>query len=256
MTCEIVIPCYNESLRLPSFLAALAYEVSKQPFTGRITIVDDGSEPEDVGRLLVVIAPIIAAHPDLFQPPLLLPKNVGKGAALYTSWRQALNRGAQFLSFVDADGSTSAEEFCRLIRYMIKSQAECDGVLGSRVMMLGKIIQRDFHRHLIGRCFATMASELMGVKAYDTQCGAKVFKREMFEAVEPLLLETGFVFDVELILVALQRGFILHEFPVCWQEVKGSKVRIFREIFRMALSLIRIRKRHGRLADSLLEGNP
>ena len=245
MICEIAIPCYNESLRLPSFLMELANVLSCQAFQSKITIVDDGSEADDVRSLQSSIAPIIEKYPDLFHPTLCLPRNIGKGGAIYKSWRSSLNRECEFVGFLDADGSTSAQEFCRLINYAIDSHEICDGVIGSRVKMLGKTIVREFHRHLIGRCFATMASELLLIDAYDTQCGAKLFKRGLFQALEPKLLETGFTFDVELILLALKNGFVIHEFPISWSDVKGSKVRMVREIVRMALSLIKIRRRHG-----------
>jgi glycosyltransferase involved in cell wall biosynthesis len=245
MICEIAIPCYNESLRLPSFLMELANVLSCQTFQSKITIVDDGSEADDVRSLLSSIAPIIEKYPDLFHPTLCLPENIGKGGAIYKSWRSSLTRECDFVGFLDADGSTSAQEFCRLVNYAINSNEICDGVIGSRVKMLGKTIVRDFHRHLIGRCFATMASELLFIDAYDTQCGAKVFQREVFQALEPRLFETGFTFDVELILLAMKSGFVIHEFPISWRDVKGSKVRMFRDVVRMALSLIKIRRRHG-----------
>ena len=94
-----------------------------------------------------------------------------------------------------------------------------------------------------------MASELLLIDAYDTQCGAKLIKREVFQALEPRLQETGFTFDVELILLAMKSGFVLHEFPISWKDVKGSKVRMIRDIARMASSLIKIRRRHGCLTN-------
>jgi glycosyltransferase involved in cell wall biosynthesis len=249
MICEIAIPCYNESLRLPSFLGELAHELSCQTFEGKITVVDDGSDKEDVKQLLASIAPIIERYPQLFQPTICLSKNIGKGGAVYAAWKSSLSRECDYVGFLDADGSTSAQEFCRLANHAIETREVCDGVIGSRVKMLGKTIVRDFHRHLIGRCFATMASELLLIDAYDTQCGAKVIKREVFQALEPRLQETGFTFDVELILLAMKSGFVVQEFPISWKDVKGSKVRMFRDVVRMALSLIKIRRRHGCLTN-------
>ena len=254
MTCEIIIPCYKESQRLPSFLGSLAEEISRRQVPATITAVDDGSGEAEATRLKEIVSRARAGFPQVINPPMLLTSNRGKGGAVRAGWQEAGQRGVDLLCFADADGATSAEEVCNLITHLMSNASGMDGVLGSRVKLLGKTIERHFRRHLVGRCFATLTTLITGLEVYDSQCGAKVIKRELFDAIHPLLQEDGFVFDVELILAALQAGFKLVEVPVSWHEVPGSRLNILAEVFRMGVGLTRIRKHLGTLPVPLRAG--
>lgn len=247
MNCHIVIPCFHESVRLPGFLADLVHQLASQDFAGRITIVDDGSGEIEVRKTQENVEKALASFPGAPVDWLLLPQNQGKGGAVYAGWRKAVQEKADILAFADADGSTSGSEVCRIIAELVKRYDSVDGVFGSRVKMLGQEIQRDFRRHLIGRCFATMVSFATGISAYDTQCGAKALKASSFQGVLPQLREMGFAFDVELTLALLKRGDTLIELPISWKEIPGSKVRIVRDVTRMASAILRMRKHLGTL---------
>lgn len=246
MDCEIIIPCFRESRRLPLFLRSLTDELRVCGFRGAITIVDDASGEGEVRDTLDAIAPLVEAGRELFREPLLLRENLGKGGAVYAGWREAAKNGPEFLAFADADGSTSAAELCRMIRHALAHRGEADAWFGSRIKMLGRTIERHLSRHIIGRCFATLTTLITGLAIYDSQCGAKVLKREAFLGVEPQLRETGFAFDVELAVGLLLAGHRVVEFPVSWCDMPGSKVRLVRDVFRMTASLWRIRRRFGR----------
>jgi len=249
LSCDIVIPCFRESSRLPSFLNSLAAEFTRRGLKGRILVVDDGSGKEEVKATLKAIAPTLEKYPDVVPPPLLVPHNGGKGHAIYTGWSHAAEGNAELLCFADADGSTNAQEVCHLIEHAMTHYIEVDAVWGSRVKMLGKHVDRSLIRHVVGRCFATMASIITGVAIYDSQCGAKVVKTSAYKAIEGTLKETGFVFDVELSLVLLKKGYHIVEVPVSWFDVAGSKVHMIRDIIKMGRGLFRIRSRHGRYTD-------
>src|SRR4051812_7275179 len=94
VSCEIVIPCFRESLRLPSFLESLAAEIEKQGIPARVTVVDDGSGAEEVEKTLRAISPSLERHPVSIAPPLLFPENRGKGGAVYSAWRKVAESGA------------------------------------------------------------------------------------------------------------------------------------------------------------------
>ena len=93
----------------------------KSTFAGddriRIQVVDDGSGTEEQDRLSAVLAPIVAGCP-LFLPPMRLPENLGKGGAVYAGWDQA--GSADWLAFVDADGSCPASEVKRLMELALE----------------------------------------------------------------------------------------------------------------------------------------
>jgi len=243
-----VIPCFRESERLPIFLADLVKHLATQDFLGRVTIVDDGSGKDEVQRTRARVEQVLQAFPEAQVGWLLLPANQGKGGAVYAGWKKAITEDADILAFADADGSTSGAEVCRIVHGLIERAGTVDAVFGSRIKMLGQDIQRELYRHLMGRCFATLVGEMTGLLAYDTQCGAKAIKASAFEGIASKLHERGFAFDVELTLALLNSGYRVIELPISWREVPGSKVRFLRDIIRMAMAILRIRKRHGRFA--------
>jgi dolichyl-phosphate beta-glucosyltransferase len=124
---------------------------------------------------------------------------------------------------------------------------ECDkgfsALFGSRVKMLGRTVERSLKRHLSGRIFATLVSNLGGVPAYDTQCGLKFLKADAYRKIAPFMQCQSFAFDVELCLLLRKFGCPILEFPVDWSDIPGSKVRLVRDGLRMALEVIRIRRR-------------
>ncbi len=236
----LVIPAFEESGRLPSFLEALAAELARQPFHTEILIVDDGSQAADRERLLGAVSPLREKYDGILDP-LLLPKNSGKGAAILAGWRHRPN--ARWLAFVDADGAISPAEVRRVFE-MIFSRGYSDAcVFGTRIKMLGRVIERNAARHLIGRVFASMVGNLIDPRVYDTQCGFKITTQRAFTAVERLLVEPGFAFDVELMCALLDAGFEIHEVPIDWRDVPGSKVSVMRDASRMFFSLLKIRAR-------------
>ena len=209
MDCVIAIPCFRESRRLPSFLDALCKEVSSARYTASIVIVDDGSGcPEDAFTRSIVNE-FRSTYPGIIAEPVFLKRNLGKGGAVYAGWKTALSDSApKLLCFVDADGAVPASEVRRLIEELLADHHHrWDALFGSRVKMLGTTVDRRATRHYIGRVFATVVAVLTGIGIYDSQCGLKVIRSSAYAAIEKQLKETRFVFDVELTLLLLQRGF-------------------------------------------------
>jgi glycosyltransferase involved in cell wall biosynthesis len=173
----------------------------------------------------------------------MLPENLGKGGAVHAAWRE--EKSADWLAFVDADGSCSAAEVSRLIQLARESPPRT-ALFASRVKMLGKTVERHFRRHLLGRVYATLVSELLDIPVYDSQCGLKLVPRTCFEAVEARLKITGFAFDVELLTALLDSGCAVHEVPISWHETPGGKVRLLRDSFLMARDVLKIKAARGR----------
>lgn len=248
MTTLLTIPCFRESRRLPVFLAELCAALRGEET--EILVVDDGSGAEEAAALQTAVESLRAAHPHL-RPLLELPENLGKGGAVYAGWQSA-EPTTQWLAFVDADGSCSAKETLRLLRLARGQPASLSGyeastkppaLIASRVKMLGRRVDRQWRRHLIGRVYATLVSELLDIPVYDSQCGLKVVPREAYEAVRPHLSVPGFAFDVDLIRALLRHGTPVLEIPIDWFEVPGGKVRLLRDPWRMARDIWKIRQR-------------
>jgi glycosyltransferase involved in cell wall biosynthesis len=222
-----VVPCYDEEARLDdaAFLSLVEPDDDL-----RLLFVDDGSRDGTGARL----AALRDRRPERIDV-LSLPRNMGKAEAVRRGLREALARGAQVVGYADADLSTPAAELRRLTGILAASP-DIAVVLAARVGLLGTDIQRRASRHYLGRVFATFASLILRLRVYDTQCGAKLFRRT--PALEAALAEpfsSRWAFDVELLgrLVigtpdapgTPVEAFL--EVPLhTWVDVAGSKLHV------------------------------
>lgn len=218
----------------------------KRVFAGdeglRILLVDDGSPAEEQKRFLEVVDPLIKDG-QLFLPPLILPDNIGKGGAIYAGW--ATSDTADWLAFVDADGSCSAQETKRLIE-VARQQSEPISIFASRVKMLGHHVERHFKRHLVGRVYATLVSELLNIEVYDSQCGLKIIHGAAYREIAKRLTIEGFAFDVDLLVHLLDAGHKIKEEPIDWHDTPGGKIRLLRDSWRMFRDVLKIRRNRRR----------
>lgn len=235
----LVVPCFNEVERLDG--EAFRRHVAEHPDVG-VLFVDDGST-DGTGEALRRLA----EGTDGLEV-LALERNGGKAEAVRRGVSRAFEDGSRLVGFLDADLSTRLEEMEALRSHF--DDPEVLLVMGARVQLLGRSIRRSRLRHYTGRVFATLASFVLRLSVYDTQCGAKLFRvtpatRAMFE--EPFTVR--WIFDVELIarLQAHADGRrAIREHPLeQWHDVPGSKVRM-RDGLRAFLDLIRIAWRYRR----------
>lgn len=223
---KVVIPCYNEEARFPTdaFVAYL-----RDHHHTRFLLVNDGSRDGTLG----VLHRLAARFPERIAVLDLQP-NQGKAEAVRRGLLACAEGEGELIGFWDADLATPLEtidEFADLLR----ERRDIDWVIGARVKLLGRHVERHASRHYLGRLFATCASLTLGIAIYDTQCGAKLFR------TSPDLLDSlrrpfasRWVFDVELIGRYLRRLAArgvetpenrIYEFPLrVWVDVQGSKV--------------------------------
>jgi hypothetical protein len=173
---------------------------------------------------------------------LFTAKNTGKGGAIARGWGTVATEH-RFVAFADADGAVDAHEIARAEEHLRHGAPDTGCLFGSRVKMLGRSVERSLKRHLSGRIFATLVSQICKVPAYDTQCGLKILRREAWNAVARDPMTEGFAFDVELLLRLLGKGVRVDEFPVDWHDVPGSKVKLLRDSWKMANEIFAIRRR-------------
>ncbi len=235
----LVIPCFNDSKRLAEFFPELCIACQNIADEIGIQVVDDGSTPEECSNTAKIVEEQRVQF-EAVRPLIPLPNNVGKGGAIYAGWRSATSEN--WLAFVDADGAIPAVEVARLCGSVTTHQS-LDGILSSRVLMLGHDIERTMTRHIAGRVYATLAKILVGVPVYDSQCGFKIFKRSSLEQVKADLKTLRFGFDMEIIANLHLSGGQLLEMPIRqWRDVPGAKVRLFRDSLDMFVSLLQLRK--------------
>jgi glycosyltransferase involved in cell wall biosynthesis len=246
-----VIPCYNEAERLDT-AAFLAFCAGEPAVT--LLFVNDGSS-DDTAR---VLGELRAARPEQIDV-YSLDRNRGKAEAVRQGLLAALRGGAPVVGYLDADLATPLVEMSRLIRF-VGERPDVDVLLASRVALLGRSIERAPARHYLGRVFASAASLMLHLRVYDTQCGAKLFRRTDALAAalaEPFL--SRWIFDVELIgrLLAapapsrLAPARVREEPLLAWRDVKGSKLRghhmaaAVRDLVRVGRDLARRRRAAG-----------
>ncbi|MEX0677049.1 MAG: glycosyltransferase [Pirellulales bacterium] len=237
----VVVPCFNEARRLN--LPAIQ-EFGRRTQDAQLLFVNDGSRDET----LELLEHLHAANPRRFSF-LHLAQNGGKAEAVRQGVLLAVGSGADYVGFWDADLATplaDIEPFCRVL----DARPHVDLVIGTRIRLLGHAIRRRWPRYLLGRLFANTASLALGVRVFDTQCGAKLFRVtprlvELFE--RPFLAR--WIFDVE-ILARMKRsrraaglpplGEAIYEFPLdSWRDVAGSSVKSS-DFVKATLELARI----------------
>lgn len=230
----LIIPCFNEAARLDfDRFAGLPPGVT-------CLLVDDGSRDRT--------ADLIRRHQSNTLHLLELPENVGKAEAVRQGVFHARTSGlldrADWFGYWDADMATPFSELESFLAYADIADGYVDGILGSRIYKLGSTIVRSYRRHLLGRCFATLAAALLGLECYDSQCGAKLFRTELAGAAfdEPFL--SRWIFDVEILVRLRERRLI--EYPLRqWVDVRASRVNIVKVAIPTLIDLFRIRLRHG-----------
>lgn len=222
----IVIPCYNEAKRLDLW----AFRHFAHHMRGlRLLMVNDGSR-DDTAELLDKLArensQIEALH---------LSPNGGKAEAVRRGILAACEQSPDFVGYLDADLATPLEELPHFVDVLTRRE-DVQIVFGSRMRLLGRDVRRRRVRRLLGRSFAIVASQVVGIPIYDTQCGAKIFRvNEQLQAAFSEPFNSRWIFDVE-ILARLKNGYqaaglgdvsqVVYELPLDrWEEVPGSKLK-------------------------------
>jgi glycosyltransferase involved in cell wall biosynthesis len=168
--------------------------------------------------------------------------NRGKGAAV----RQGLLAAAKPIGlFSDADLSTPIEEAPKLIQPIVAG--ELDVAFGSRALDRSLIGHRQpWRREQGGRVFNLIVRLATGLPFWDTQCGFKAFRLDVFRPILERAKTDGFGFDVELLSLAREAHLRMREIPVRWNHNEGSKVNVLRDSIRMVREVAALRFSDGR----------
>ncbi len=196
MDTVLVVPCYDEAARLP--VGPLQDFLRKTPELC-LVLVDDGSRDGTPQRLREVAE----AAPDRVHV-LTLPDNRGKAEAVRAGLLRALEQEPAYVGYWDADLATPLSSVLEF-RAVLESRPSLELVQGARVVLMGRHIERRALRHYVGRAAATAIALVLGLRVYDTQCGAKLLR--VTPSLPRVLAEpfaSAWIFDVELLARLVQ----------------------------------------------------
>jgi glycosyltransferase involved in cell wall biosynthesis len=227
----LLVPAYNEEHRIGPVLRDYA-SYFEQSYKGKfqVMVVLNGCRDNTLG----VVQQVAVEHPVISY--LDFPEPIGKGGALIEGLRLASL--AEVVGYVDADGATPPRAFHDLVKRL--DSADC--VIASR-WIPGAIlhVQQSGKRQFASRVFHLIIEVLFGMHVRDTQCGAKVVRRQAVEKIHSSLRIADMAFDINLLYSLKRAGYRIAEVPTEWTDQIGSKVRLFRTSTVMLLSAIRVR---------------
>jgi glycosyltransferase involved in cell wall biosynthesis len=215
----VIIPCYNEAKRLQK--QEFFRWVNEQSDV-HLYFINDGST-DDTNNILNGLQISVPNKIHVIH----LNCNKGKGEAVRQGLLAAQEHSFDFVGYLDADLSTSTNEFYKL--YQAAMEQKADMVFASRIKKLGSTIDRSAFRHITGRFIATVIDNHFKLGCYDTQCGAKVFTIAIIKEAIQQPFFTKWFFDVEIFLRIRNRNksFKALELPLLlWQNKEGSKINL------------------------------
>ncbi|MDI1335864.1 MAG: glycosyltransferase family 2 protein, partial [Lacunisphaera sp.] len=197
---DVVVPVYNEQDSLESSVRVLHATLAEQftDTTWRITIADNAST-DDTARIARQLAESLPGV------VVLSLAEKGRGRALKRAW---LESTAAVVAYVDVDLSTDLRALPPLVAPLLSGHS--DIAIGTRLGRGSRVV-RGAKREFVSRSYNLLLRRAMGVTFSDAQCGFKAMRRDVAQRVLPLVQDTGWFFDTELLIIAERAGLRIHE---------------------------------------------
>jgi glycosyltransferase involved in cell wall biosynthesis len=230
-TVLLLIPAYNEEERIGPVLREYGkYFRERMPGRFQIVVVLNGCRDNTLGVVQSAAAEFAEIKWLEFKAP------IGKGGALIEGLR--LWPQADLIGYVDADGATAPPAFMDLVEHC--KDADC--AIGSR-WIEGAVLEQaqSTKRRIFSRVFHILVEMLFHMRIKDTQCGAKVMRREAMEKVHSMLRIADVAFDINLLFSLKREGFSVREVPTVWTDKIGSKMSLNKGALAIVLSVFRLR---------------
>lgn len=227
----IVVPAYNESLRLGDGLARFRGAVADGAVDvdrTEVVVVDDGSTDDTSDRAHELLADL--PHHRVIR----LPDNRGKGGAVRAGVTAARGR---YTAYMDADMAIDP----RAIPLLLEALQHADIAIGSRALADSMVESRYVLRSLMGRLFNRLVTFGTDLHLDDTQCGFKAFRTPVARLLFHLVRIDRFAFDVEILARARKLGLSIAQIPVQWKHVPGSSIQPLRDSVTMLTDVYRSR---------------
>ncbi len=225
---SIIVPAYNEAGRMEPFLEKLtAFCRKNQDFSYEIILVNDGSKDNTYD-----IAEDFAKKNETFRV-LNLPVNKGKGAAVQTGINDAKG---EYVIFIDCDGSIDPSQIPPMLACLQKENI----VIGTRNHREAEV-ERPLIRTITTKLFNTYTNILFRLGLSDLLCGFKGFKTPVAKDLFSDLINTRWLFDVEVLYKAKKRGYKTTVLPIKWQHKERGSLNPITDSIKMAFSVLKLR---------------
>ena len=226
---SIIIPAYKEEKRISNILSAILAYTKKVDFPIETIVVTDGSPDNTVGVAQTYLAKIPNFR--IIESKV----NRGKGKTI----REGINAAkGDFVLFADADNSTPIEQADKLLKYA----KDYNVVIASRYCKGGElVIPQSFYRRLGGRAINLVIQTLLLPGINDTQCGFKLFKRELAVKIFNQMTLDRWSFDIEILAMARLFGEKIKEVGVVWQDNPHSMLSPLKDGYQMIKDAWKVR---------------
>jgi putative flippase GtrA len=227
---EIVVPVRNEENDLgPNIRRLREFLDTAFPFPAEVCIADNGSTDAtwEIGTLLATELPGVRIV------RIELP---GRGRALKQVWSESK---ADVLAYMDVDLSTNLNALLPLVAPLLAGHS--DVAIGSRLARGSRVVRRP-KREAISRGYNLLLKATLGTRFSDAQCGFKAIRRDVAIELLPLVEDTNWFFDTELLVLAERAGLRIHEVPVDWVDDLDSRVAIAKTVVEDLRGIARLHK--------------
>jgi putative flippase GtrA len=211
---DVVVPVFNEETDLERSVRRLdAHLAEHLPYSYRITVADNASTDAtpSIAAALAGEIPAVAA---------VRLEEKGRGRALRAVWEAS---DAAVLAYCDVDLSTDLAALLPLVAPLISGHS--DVAIGTRLGRGSRVV-RGPKREFISRCYNLLLRGTLQTGFTDAQCGFKAIRADVAKRLLPLVEDTGWFFDTELLVLAERAGLRIHEVPVDWVDDPDSRVDI------------------------------
>ncbi|MFJ3093675.1 glycosyltransferase [Streptomyces hydrogenans] len=213
---DVVIPVYNEEKDLEPCVRRLHAHLERTfPYGFRVTVADNASTDATPD----IAAALAAELPEVRSVRL---EQKGRGRALRTVWSAS---DAPVLAYMDVDLSTDLNALLPLVAPLISGHS--DLAIGSRLARSSRVV-RGPKREFISRAYNLILRGSLAARFSDAQCGFKAIRRDVAERLLPMVEDTGWFFDTEMLVLAERAGLRIHEVPVDWVDDPDSTVHLVR----------------------------
>jgi len=232
-TLDIIIPVYNESLRLKiTFQALNSFIPPRGIKINKVIFVNDGSSDNTLTKLKNI-------RLKFSKKIISYTHNQGKGNAIKLGF---LNATADYALFLDADMSTPLTEITKFMPFI---KQNIPVIIGTRKNGHSTVtIHQPWIREHLGRVFTLLSQLILNTWVTDFTCGFKAFSRPAYTTIAPLMAINRWGFDSEIIFLSKIYNFVIQEKSLAWADNRNSRVNIVKDSFQSLQELFQIRLNH------------